>query len=122
MREFKYKAPRVNAGDLRTPVIFYGYKPNEGPMPGETEDRIIFNAWAKIDQVWMKDLELAKSNGTLSDVTITIRDPQGEVNLSNLHYLEIDAPEYEKKRYNIKQVQPNMQDKRFIDIVAGLSQ
>lgn len=122
MQEFKYKSPRVSNGDLRTPILFFEYKAKEGPMPGETEARTLFRAWAKIDQVWMRDLELAKSNGTLSDVTITIRDPQSEYIPNNKHFLEIDALEYRGKRYNIKKVQPNMQDRRFIDIIAGLSQ
>ncbi|MRX70849.1 phage head-tail adapter protein [Bacillus lacus] len=122
MRDNKYKPQRVHSGELRTPVTFFEYVANDGPMPGESEARTIFNAWAKIDQVWLKDLELAKSNGTLSDVTITIRDPQAEFIPSNKHYLEIDSAEYRGSHYNIKKVQPNMQDRRFIDIVAGLSQ
>jgi hypothetical protein len=122
MQPFKYKPPRVNSGDLRTPVTFFEYAPNEGPLPGETEERPLFNAMAKIDEVWLKDLEIAKSNGTLSDVTITIRDPQSEYIPTNKHYLSIDAPEYRDKRYNIKHAQPDMQNRQFINIVAELSQ
>jgi hypothetical protein len=122
VREFKYKPPRVHNGELRTPITFFEYAPNEGPFPGESEKRTLFTAWAKIDEVWLKDLEVAKSNGTLSDVTITMRDPQSEYIPTNKHYFSIDAPAYANKRYNIKHVQPDMQDKRFINIVAGLSQ
>lgn len=122
MREFKYKSPRIHTGELRTPVFFYEYDPNEGPLPGEKEKKVLFQTWAKVDEVWLKDLEFAKSNGTLSDVTITMRDPLGEFIPTNNHYLSIEAPEYLNKRYNIKHVQPNLQDRRFINIVAGLSE
>lgn len=118
MRKFEYKPPRVHAGDLRTPVNFWSFKPNEGPMPGEDKDELVFTAWAKIDQVWIKDLELAKSNGTLSDVTIIMRDPQAEFIPTNKHYIEIDAPEFKGIKYNVKHVQPDLQNKQFINVVA----
>ncbi|WP_299090349.1 head-tail adaptor protein [uncultured Metabacillus sp.] len=119
MQPFEYKPPRVGTGDLRTLVTFFEYAPNEGPLPGESEKRTLFVAWAKIDRVWLKDLELAKANGTLSDVTITIRDPQSDYRPTNLHYLEIDDPDYKDRVYNIKTAQPNLQNRQFIDIVAG---
>ncbi|ENH96721.1 hypothetical protein J416_09494 [Gracilibacillus halophilus YIM-C55.5] len=120
MREYEYKPPRVHSGELRTPVIFYKYVPKEGPYPGEKEKKVLFKAWAKIDEVWLRDVELAKSNGTLSDVTIIIRDPQGDYIPTNKHYVEIDAPEYKGKHYNIKEAQPNMQNKDFINVIAEL--
>lgn len=121
MHKFKYKPPQVKNGDLRTPVTFYEFVPKEGPLPGQTEKRTLFESWAKIDEVWMKDLELAKSNGTLSDVTIRIRDPLEEFRPTNKHYLSIDDPDYKDNRYNIKAVHPDMQDRRFIRIVAGVA-
>ena len=121
MIKFEYKKPRAKSGDLRTPVTFYEYKPSEGPEPGEEESHVLYEAWAKIDEVWLKDMELAKSNGTLSDLTITIRDPQTDYIPANEHYLSINAPEYQGKRYNIKHVRPDLQDRQFITIVAGLT-
>ncbi|CAK6472666.1 hypothetical protein BFRIG_01875 [Peribacillus frigoritolerans] len=122
MYPFKYKPPRVNTGDLRTPITFYEYATNEGPEPGESEKNTLYQAWAKIDHVWLKDLEIAKANGTLFDITITIRDPQADYIPNNKHYLSIDAPEYQDKRYNVKHVQPDLQNKEFITIVAGLTE
>lgn len=122
MQPFKYKPPRVNTGDLRTPITFYEYAANEGPEPGESEKNVLYQPWAKIDSVWLKDLEVAKANGTLSDITITIRDPQADFIPNNKHYLSIDAPEYRDKRYNVKHVQPDLQNKGFITIVAGLTE
>ncbi|MGW6384987.1 phage head-tail adapter protein [Peribacillus butanolivorans] len=122
MQPFKYKPPRVKTGDLRTPVIFHEYTANEGPEPGESEKRVLYRAWAKVDHVWLKDLEIAKANGTLSDITIKIRDPQVDYIPNNKHYLSIDAPEYQDKRYNVKHVQPDLQNKAFITIVARLTE
>ncbi|MFD2637693.1 phage head completion protein [Piscibacillus salipiscarius] len=121
MRNFKYKPPRVHTGELRTPVIFYEYVPNEGPYPGEKEKNELFRTWAKVDEVWLRDAEQAKANGTLSDITITIRDPQAEYIPNNKHYVEIDAPEYQNKRYNVKQAQPDLQHKSFINVIASLT-
>lgn len=120
MQPFKYKPPRISTGDLRTRVTFYEYVPNEGPLPGEKEKKIIYEAWAKVDEVWMKDLEIAKSNGTLSDLTITIRDPHGEFFPTNKHYVQIDTPEYGHLKYNIKQAMPDLQRRDFIKVVAGV--
>src|SRR5690554_693559 len=120
MRKFEYKPPRIHSGELRTPVIFYKYVPKEGPYPGEEEKEVLFECMAKIDQVWLRDVELAKANGTLSDITLTIRDPQAEYIPTNDHYVEIDAPEYRGKHFNIKQAQPDLQNKQFINIIAEL--
>jgi hypothetical protein len=122
MQLFKYKPPRVNSGDLRTPIIFYEYAPNKGPEPGESEKEILHQAMAKVDHVWLKDMEMAKSNDTLSDITITIRDPQADYIPTNKHVLSIDDARYRDKKYNIKHVQPDLQNKAFIKIIAGLTE
>ena len=122
MQPFKYKIPRVNTGDLRTPITFYQYGGSDGPEPGESEKNILYKAWAKVDNVWLRDLETAKSNGTLSDITITIRDPLTDYIPTNKDYLSIDSMEYQDKRYNIKHYQPDLQNKEFITIVAGLEE
>lgn len=121
MIKFEYKKPRASSGDLRTPVKFYQYVPSSGPEPDEEEEKVLYECLAKIDNVWMKDIELAKSTGTLSDVTITIRNPYQDYSPTNKHYLSIDHPEYEGKQYNIKHVSPDLQNTGFITIVAGLA-
>ncbi|GAA0491286.1 head-tail adaptor protein [Salinibacillus aidingensis] len=121
MRKFEYKPPRVHSGELRTPVTFYEYVPKEGPYPGEKVKKVLYNAWAKIDEIWLRDVELAKSNGTLSDITIIIRDPQGDYIPTNKHYVEIDAPEYKNKHYNVTQAQPDMQNRDFVNVIAELT-
>lgn len=120
MREFKYKPPRLHSGELRTPVTFYKYVPKQGPEPGEEEEKPLHECMGKIDEVWLKDVELAKSNGTLSDITITIRDPLQDYIPKNKHYISIDHPQYKDNRYNVKHVQPDPQNNRFINIIGEL--
>lgn len=121
MRENKYRKRRAHAGELRTPVKFYEYRPKKNsPYPDEHEYALLYECWAKIDQVWLKDLEQAKASGTVSDVTLIIRDSQGEYIPTNKHYVWIDAIEYNDFVYNIESAQPDLQNRDFINIVAQL--
>lgn len=110
----------IRISDLNNRVTFFEYQENDGPEPGEKEKRTLFTCRAKVDEVWLKDMEMAKWNNTMSDLTITIRDPRRNYSPTNKHYLEIDDINYKDKRYNIKHVQPDVMDKRFINIVAEL--
>lgn len=120
MRKFEYKQPHVHSGELRTPVTFYEYAPNDGPEPGESEKQTLFKSWAKVDEMWMKDKEIAGTNGTMSDLTIIVRDPMGDYIPTNKHYVSIDDPLYRDFKYNIKHVQPDVMDRNFINIIAEL--
>ena len=121
MQPFKYTPPRVRTGELRTWVTFYEYVKNDGPLPGEKPKNVLYECWAKIDQVWSKDMEIAKANGTLSDLTILIRDSKGEYVPTNKHYVQVHTPEHEKLRFNIKQAIPDMQNRDFIKVIAEVS-
>jgi len=121
MRKNEYRKRRTHSGELRTPVTFYEYRPKkDSPYPDEYEYRELYSCWAKVDRVWLKDLETAKANNTVSDVTLTIRDPLGDYSPSNKHFLEIDALEYKDFVYNITSSQPDLQYRDFITIVAQL--
>lgn len=120
MIKFEHRKKRVNNGELRTPVIFYEYKPVEGPYPDEEELRKLYNCWAKVDSVWLRDLESAKQNGTESDITITIRDPMQEFIPTNKHFIKIETFDYQHLVYNISSSQPDLQHRDFITIVAKL--
>lgn len=113
-------ARRIRISDLKTRVSFYEFKPKPGPDPGEMEKKLLYTCWSKIDSVWLKDLEQAKTNGTLEDLTIVIRDPRGTFSPNNKHFLEVKKEGYSNKRYQIKSVQPDWQDKQFITVVAEL--
>lgn len=121
MQPFKYKPPRVNTGDLRVPVKFYEYKPNDGPEPGEQIEKVLFECLAKVENIWMKDLEQAKTNGTVEDITITIRDPLDDYIPSNKHYVSVDARGYRDKDFNIKDNFPDPQNSAFIKVIAGIT-
>ena len=116
----EYKPPRHRSSDFRTPVIFYEYEEKSGPTPGQKQKKSLFKCLAKVDGVWLKDLERAKQNGTLSEVTIKIRDPIGSYVPSNKHFVEINDPLYPEP-YNIKHVQPDVQDRSVINIVGKLT-
>ena len=118
MRDNTYRKRRVHAGELRTPVTFYKFVPKEGLLPGEKEKEELFFSWAKVDEMWLRDAELAKQNGTMTDITITIRDPQEDYIPKDGHYISIDDLHYKNKRYMIKHVQPDVQDRSFINIIA----
>lgn len=115
-----YKSPRLKSGDLRVPVVFYEYEENEGPLPGQKPKKVLYECFAKVDGIWLKDMEVAKQNGTLSEVTIIIRDPLKSYAPTNKHYVEILDTMYPEP-YNIKHVQPDVQDRSFINIVGKLS-
>ena len=116
-----YRAPRVQNGDLRTRIIFFTPVSEEGPMPGVDRYEMVYETWAKIDSVWMRDLELAKASGTASDLTITIRDAGHVFIPTNKHIIQIEDPLYAERVYNVKEVQPDMQARDFLRIVAGAS-
>jgi hypothetical protein len=120
MRPFKYTPPRATVGDLRTPITFFEFQPNPGPEPGDLEKKILFQTWAKIDHVWMKDLEQAKANKTLSDVTIVIRNPRGDYVATSQHFFAIEAPGYENFRYNVEHIQTDFPIAQFVTIVGRL--
>jgi len=111
----------MKISELNKRVTFYEYAPNEEPEPGEDVKRTLYECWAKVDEVWLKDLELAKANGTLSDLTITIRDPRKSYQPNNKHYLSINSTYYTDKHFNIKHVRPDFKNKRFVTIVAEVS-
>ncbi|USK43726.1 phage head completion protein [Cytobacillus oceanisediminis] len=111
----------MSKGILNTRVSFYEYVPNDGPEPGEKKSKELYKSWAKVDEVWLKDIEIAKSNGTLSDVTITIRNPGRTYQPNNKHYLSIDSDYYRDKDFNIKHVRPDLKNRGFIQVIAGVS-
>lgn len=116
----EYKAPRYRSSDFRIPVKFYEYEEIPGPVPGEQQKKVLYECLAIVDGVWLKDLERAKQNGTLSEITVIIRDPIGTYTPTNKHYIEIDDELYPES-YNIVHVQHDVQERNTINIVARLA-
>lgn len=121
MNPYKYSPPRVNTGELRTKVTFFEYAPNKGPEAGESQKKELYITWAKVEEVWMRDVEQAKSNGTLTDVTITIRDPLEDYWPTNKHRFEIHSREYEGVIFEINKAQPDLQKHQFVNVIGQVS-
>ncbi|EJA0902456.1 head-tail adaptor protein [Listeria monocytogenes] len=115
--KFQFKPPKIQSGDLRTPVAFFEYQPANGPEPGETEKITLFECFAEVYKPSMKDLEILHGTGTKEAVTINIRDTKGEYTVSNKHYVEILDYRYLGKRFNVIDVSPDLQNNRFVNIL-----
>lgn len=111
---------KLNPSRLNTPVTFYEYKTVDGPYPDEEKEEKVYSCWAQVDRVWMKDIEEAKQNNTMSDVTIKIRDPLQEFMPDNKHYIKIETFDYGHLVYNVQSSRPNLKDRQFITIVGKL--
>uniref|UniRef100_UPI00163BFF79 head-tail adaptor protein n=1 Tax=Staphylococcus epidermidis TaxID=1282 RepID=UPI00163BFF79 len=61
-----------------------------GGKPGkEYSEDTLFNCWASIENVWLKDIQQAKANNTETDLTITIRDPLNTFEIKKTHAVKI---------------------------------
>lgn len=109
-----------DANELNTRIQIIGMKPSEGPEPGEEIEDVLYECWAGIETVWFRDFEQAKANNTLSDINVFIRDTRGSFVPDNKQSLKILDSMYEGRLYNIKGVQPDIKDKRFVTLIAGL--
>lgn len=119
MVKFTSRIKSINSGDLRTPVTFFQFAPKPGPDPGEMQKRALYSCFAEVQKVWMRDLEQAKANNTLNDITVRIRDPLDDYTPSNKHHLSVEHRGYEGQQFNIKSVQPDTKNAGFLVIVAG---
>lgn len=122
MRQNEYRKRRAHAGELRTPISFYKYKPVQGPYPDQVEEKLVYTCWGKVEQVWLKDLEQAKYNETVSDLTLLIRDPLQEFVPTNDHFLKVETYDYEGYVYNVESTQPDLQHRDFITVIASLKE
>lgn len=112
---------KINPSELKTRVRFFLYEAKKGMKPGVEQKKVAFECSAKIDSVWSKDIAIEKANGTLSDITIVIRDTRGEFIPTNFHFIEIDALGFDGKIYNVKEVQPDPQDKSYLRVIASVT-
>lgn len=93
-------------------------------MPDEeTEYEKYHSCAAHVSNVWLKDIEIAKTNNTLSDVTVTIRDPLSEKRITNEMYFVVEGSRYRDEngdavKFDIKSVQPDYEDSRFMIIIG----
>ncbi|VXC08106.1 Phage head-tail adapter protein [Bacillus sp. 349Y] len=120
MIKYEHRGVKIKSGDLRTPISFYEFAPTEGPEPGNEEVKTLYECWAKVEKVWLKDLEQAKANGTLEDLTVRIRDPRGSFVPLNNQYIGINEVGYLGKRYRVYSIQPDSKNVGFIVVIAEM--
>jgi len=108
----------TEVGDLNTRITFYQYKPSEGHWPGDEEAEKVYSCWAAIEGVYESQIQLAKQNDTLTDLTMKIRDNTMEFNPDTKHWVEIDHPNYRGTRYGIDVVKPDLINKRYL-LISG---
>lgn len=118
--KFESNRSKINSGELRVPATFYEYRPNEGPLPGEDVKHTLFTCFVRVDEVYKSQLEQAKANGTLNDVTVTMRDPLDTYLPDEKHRFELDMRGYKDKHFNIKRVQPDSKNFGYLTIIASV--
>lgn len=114
-----YKPPKTGAGELRVPVSFYLFEPQDGPEPGESKKKPLHKCMCEAYNPSIKDLSVMDTKGTKEGVTVKIRDTRGEYLPSNKHFAELEDYRYSGKVFSVIDVRPDLTDNRFIIILLG---
>lgn len=116
-----YKKPKINSGNLRTPVQFWRFVPNDGPEPMEEKREKLYECFCLAYNPSMKDMEILNAKGTNEGLTIKIRDPHQDYIPTNKHKVIIDDYRVlpKGKEWEIVDVSTDFEDNRFIKIVLG---
>lgn len=133
----KFNPNKIGSGELRTPVSFYQYAPNDGPEPGEGALVQVYECFAEVYSASMKDIEILNSGreqqqlkfmNTKNAVTINIRDSIGEYFPDTEHYAELEDDRYSKIiegqrqyiRFNVIDVRPNLKNNDLITVLLAV--
>lgn len=124
----QFKPNKTGSGELRTPVVFYEYVPDDSPFPTESELKLVYSCFAEPYNASMKDLEILNGIGAKKSVTINIRDTFGEYYPSNEHYVEVQDYRYGKlvdgvmvyDRFNVIDVRPDLTNNDFITVLLAV--
>lgn len=116
-----YQRPKIVAGDLRTPVTFFEYRPATGPDPSDEEKKELYNCTCLAYNPSMKDREILDVTGTKEAVTIKIRDPYTDYLASNKHKAVLDDYRYKGKVWDVIDVTPDIENNEFVKIILGVS-
>lgn len=110
----------MNFNKLNHRVHFFGKHEADAFMPSTQSSQVeLFSCYASVDNVFLKDIELAKSNNSLNDVTVIIRDTQGEFIPDNEMRFKIEGKNFGLKEYEVKSVQPFFKDGRYIAVIGS---
>lgn len=124
----QFNPNKTGSGELRTPVIFYEYVPDDSPFPTESELKPVYSCFAEPYNASMKDLEILNGTGAKKSVTINIRDTFGEYYPSTEHYVEVQDYRYGKlvddvmvyDRFNVIDVRPNLTNNDLITVLLAV--
>ena len=122
MIENNFKQKKTGSGELRTPVSFYAYKPNNGPDPGEDELEKIFQCFCEVYASSSKDLAIiaSKNIATSNTATVRIRDSFGEFYPVTENYAELHDYRFKDIRWNVVDVRPDLVENDFITVVLAV--
>ncbi|MHC5250441.1 phage head-tail adapter protein [Enterococcus sp. LJL90] len=116
----KYKRPEIVAGDLNTPVTFFGSAPNTGPEPGEAKKEKLYTCTCLVYNPSSKDRDILNGKGTKKAVTIKIRDPYMDYLPDNAHKVTLDDYRYKGIEWDIVDFSPDVERNEFIKIILGV--
>ncbi|WP_281197380.1 phage head-tail adapter protein [Staphylococcus felis] len=113
-----FKKPFITTKKLNTWVKFWEYVENDGPEAGERRKQILYECWAYVPRWKMTELQQAIDSGTEHDVKVFIRETRNQYIPKETHYISIDSP-YIDDDLNIKVVQPDVNNEKFLMLQAG---
>lgn len=120
MKNQKYKPKEITTGDLKTPVVFFEFKPSKGPEPGDVKKKELFECFSLAYKPSMKDMDIMRATDTKEGLTIKIRDPQQEYQPTNKHFVEIQDYRYKDQIFNIIDVAYDLENNEFIKVILGV--
>lgn len=106
-------------GDLRTPVVFYDSKIEDGVDGQDISYKEKFRTFAEVYNPSQKDIEIASGHGVISRFTLKIRDPLTSYIPQNKHYVEILDNRLSGKKYEIIDIRPDFIQKNFLVVLVG---
>lgn len=117
-----YKKPKTGSGDLRTPVRFYEFIPNEGPEPGDEPKKVVFKTMCEAYNPSMKDLELLNSSNTKQALTILMRDPLKQFQPNNKSVVEVLDFSYAGLFWDVSNISHDPNNHKFIKVILSRSE
>ncbi|AXQ79427.1 phage head-tail adapter protein [Streptococcus chenjunshii] len=110
---------QTNNGDLRTPIVFYSAKINEGIDGRDVAYEQVYATFAEVYNPSNKDITIANSISTKASYTVKMRDPLNAYQPSNKHYIEIRDPRLIGTKYQIIDIRPSFDERQFLTVVVG---
>lgn len=119
MRKKSIKSETTHNGTLCTPVVFYQMKVSDDFYTSEQVYKKVYESWAEVYNPSNKDLEIMKSKGVKSALTIKIRDPLATYQPDNADMVELKDTRTLGKRWNIADIRPDFYNRNYIVILLN---